>query len=99
MIGYGDDPRELYDIAEVRLYFQKLFDVVHRAFYWIDIKRYMFILWGLMLFHPIRINGNVTLSDNDLQLYLKYGLMKLNYFCEINNVSPHPTNALIQSIF
>ncbi|MGI5907553.1 MAG: hypothetical protein ACOX8O_02820 [Christensenellales bacterium] len=92
VLGYGLDERELYDIPEVRLFFKKLFDDVDGAFYWLDPNSYMLILWGLMLFPPHRVNGMVGLAPDDLKKYLTWGYIKLNRFCQINNISPEPSN-------
>lgn len=95
VIGYDQDDRELYVIKEVRMYFQKLFDEVDGAFYWIDPTSYMMIFWGLMLLPPYRINGQVGLTPEDMQKYLTWGFIKLNQFCEENSISPEPTNKKI----
>lgn len=94
--GYNNDPRELYDISEVRRYFQKLFDDEPGLFYWFDMNSYMFLLFGLMLFKPYRHDGIVELRPEDMQQYLIYGFQGLNQFCKRNGVSPEPTNKLIK---
>ena len=94
--GYDDDPRELFDIDDVRRYFQKLFDQVPGLFYWIDVKSYMFSFLGLMLYPPFRPTpGKVGLRAKDIPLYLLRGYAGLNKFCEENGVSSKPTNDLI----
>lgn len=52
--GYDDDPRELYDIPEVRGWFQRLFAAYPGLFYWLDMDSNMFVLIGLLLFSPTR---------------------------------------------
>ena len=97
VLGYGDDKRELFDIPEVRLYFQKLFDAVNGAFYWLDSSSYMLIFWGLMLLTPVRSDGKVGLLPEDMQKYLMWGYIKLNAFCKENSLSPEPSTAAISS--
>jgi hypothetical protein len=89
---YELDKRELFDINEVRLFFQKLFDQVDGAFYWLDPNSYMLLFWGLMLLTPIRVDGQVTLEPKDLQKYLTWGFIKLNKFCKDHDISPEPSN-------
>jgi hypothetical protein len=93
--GYDDDARELYDIPEVRGWFQKLFAAHPGLFYWLDMDGTMFVLIGLLLFSPTRVSGNVVLSNNDLQQYLAAGFAGLNQFCEKHGLSAEPTNELI----
>ena len=98
VLGYGSTKQELFDIPEVRLYFQKLFDDVDGAFYWLDPNSYMFIFWGLMLFSPYRVNGQVGLTPDDMQKYLTWGFIKLNHFCKINNISSEPSTNEIRAV-
>jgi hypothetical protein len=94
--GYDDDPRDLFDIDEVRSYFQKLFIQVPGLFYWIEIDSYMFSFLGLMLYRPFRpVTGKVGITPADLQRYLARGFEGLNYFCGENKVSPQPTTWLV----
>ncbi len=90
-----DDPRELFDIPEVKRYFRYFFDNYDGLFYWINLESNMFILMGLLLFTPIRVDGQVTISPKDLQSFLYAGFTKLNSFCQENGVSPEPSNNAI----
>ena len=68
VLGYGDDPRELFDIAEVPAYFRDLREIFPGMFYWLDTYAdgFTFILMGLLLYTPIRVgNGQVTISSSD----------------------------------
>jgi hypothetical protein len=98
--GYETDSRELFDIEEVRAYFQALFDEnpAQGLFYWIDLESYMFIFLGLMLFKPDRIEGKVGLAPSDLQAYLVRGFSGLKSFCSATGTSPDSTNASIRAI-
>jgi hypothetical protein len=96
VLGYNNDHRELFDIPEVRVYFKELIERIPEFFYWIDIKSYMFIFMGLMIYRPCRINGQVGLEPQDLQAYLLKGFIGLNIFCEKHGLSPEPTNDLIK---
>lgn len=95
VLGYGDDPRELYDIPEVRDYFRALHQIFPGMFYWLDTNPdgFAFILMGLMLYSPIRIGGGqVTISPQDLQDYLMNGYIELNAFCDHYGISADATN-------
>jgi hypothetical protein len=93
--GYDDDPRELYDIPEVRGWFQKLFAAHPGLFYWLDMDGTMFVLIGLLLFTPTRVAGNVALRNEDLQQYMVAGFAGLNQFCKKHGLSAEPTNRLV----
>lgn len=98
VFGYDSYEQELFDIQEVRLFFQKLFDDVDGVFYWLDPNSYMLIFWGLMLLPPYRVDGQVGLVPDDLQKYLTWGYIKLNRFCKVNNVSPEPSTNEISAV-
>jgi hypothetical protein len=93
--GYDDDPRELYDIPEVRGWFQRLFAAYPGLFYWLDMDSNMFVLIGLLLFSPTRVAGNVGLSNEDLQQYMVAGFTGLNQFCDKHGLSAGPTNKMV----
>ena len=95
VLGYGEDSRELFDIPEVRRYFQTLFECVVGLFYWIDIDSHMFVFLGLMLYAPIRVLGEVTISPQDLEAFLLRGVIGLNRFCELTGASPDESTATI----
>ena len=97
VLGYDDDPRELFDIPEVRKYFQNLIDENPGLFYWIDIDSHMLIFLGMMLFEPYRIEGQVGLCPKDMQSYLLRGFSGLNAFCDSVGVSADATNDAINS--
>jgi len=99
VLGYDDDERELYEIQEVRRYFIKLFSEIDGLFYWIHTGYNMVQLIGLLLYRPVYVEGQVTLSTEDWQSYLMWGYMKLNKFCSENGVSPEPTSTEIGNIF
>lgn len=87
LLGYLDDPRELYDISEAKKYFRHYFDTHNGWFYWVNTESSMLVLMGLLLFSPIRVGNQVTISDKDLQTYLYHGFAKLNVYCKENNLS------------
>lgn len=97
--GYDDDARELYDIPEVRDWYQKLFNSHPGLFYWLDAENKMFMLFGLLLFRPIRVDGKVALNAEDLKAYLTIGFSGLNQFCQRNGVSTEPTNEVVFRFF
>ena len=95
VLEFNEDPRELYDIPEVRNYFQILFRDNPGLFYWIDVESYMFIFLGLMLYEPYRVEGRAGLTPVDMQSYLIKGFTGLNKFCESTGASPDETNTTI----
>jgi len=96
VLGYLNDPRELYDIPEVRSYYQALFHRVPGLFYWLDSTSHMVLLLGLMLFPPHRSEGRVTLSPTDLQQFLLMGFRGLNEFCARHAFSTERTNQALR---
>lgn len=96
VLGYLNDPRELYDIPEVRSYYQALFERVPGLFYWLDSTSHMLLLLGLMLFPPQRSPQGVSLSPTDMQQFLLRGFHGLNGFCTEHGLSPDRTNQVIR---
>ena len=95
--GYLDDPRELFDISEVQLYFQTLVSAYPGLAFWIDWTSHMPILLALCLFQPIRIDTQVTVSSQDMQQFVYLMFTGLNRFCESTGLSPEPTNAAVRA--
>jgi len=97
ILGCDGDSRELFDIPDVRAWFQKLIEEMPEIFFWIDISSYMFLFLGLMLFTPLRHKGLVGLSPEDVQAYLVKMFPGLNAFCAKYDLSPEPTNQLVKN--
>jgi len=95
VLGYQDDPRELFDIPEVRSFFEAVFRANPGLFYWIDVESYMFVFLGLMISEPHRKDGQVYIVPKDMQAYLVRGFTGLNQFCAETGASPDATNALV----
>jgi hypothetical protein len=95
VMGYRDDSRELFDIPEVRAFFEALFRANPGLFYWIDFESYMFVFLGLMISQRHRKDGQVTIAPLEMQAYLIRGFLGLNKFCEETGASPDSTNALV----
>jgi hypothetical protein len=93
--GYNEDPRNMWEIPEAGNFYQALFNEIPELFYWIDINSYMFFLLGIMVYPPLRAEGGVTLSSEDLQAYLVRGIEGLNRFCKQRNLSTEPTDQAI----
>jgi hypothetical protein len=96
VLGYLNDSREIYDIPEVRSYYQALFQRVPGLFYWLDSSSHMLLLLGLMLFPPKRSDGLVTISPADMQQFLLRGFEGLNRFCSEHGLSPEKTNKAVR---
>ena len=84
--GYGDDPRELCEIDEVREFFQRLFDDNEGLFYWLDPRSDTIMLIGLMLYEPRREGDAAGLDPADLRTYLERGLAGLERFCSLRGI-------------
>lgn len=102
VLGYDTDPRELFDIPEIRSWFQKLTKEIPEFFYWIDVTSYMFIFMALMLSQPVReerfSKKLVGVDPKDMQIYLHNGFLGLNNFCDKHGLSPEPTTHLINDV-
>ena len=94
--AYLEDKRELFDVPEVRAFFAKLFDETDSLLYWIDFDSKMFMLLGLMLYPPVRLDGQVTLEPFHFQAFLQRAFGKLNCFCERWQTSAEPTTRLVR---
>lgn len=95
VLGYGDDERELFDIPEVKRYFRHYFDNHSGWFYWVNTESQMFPLMGLLLFTPVRVGRNVTISGDDLKTYLLHGFVRLNAYCQENGLAAEPSTKAI----
>jgi hypothetical protein len=93
--GYLEDKRELFDGPEVRAFLAKLFDDRGSLLYWIDFDTKMLMLLGLMLYPPVRVEGQVTLQPFHLQAFLQRAFGKLNCFCERWQTSAEPSTHLV----
>ena len=93
--GYNADKRELFHIDEVREYFKTLFENVPHLFYWMDFNSFMPLFLGLMLYKPMRVSGQVTISSRNLQEFVYLGFLGLNEFCTQHHISVESTNNLI----
>lgn len=95
VMGYADDARELYDIPEVRDYFQKLLNEFPGQFYWLNTEGPTLALVMLMLYEPVRKGRMVTVSTSDFQQFLLRGYTELNAFCEHYGLSNEPSTKAI----
>jgi hypothetical protein len=89
--GYTEDPRELYEIPQVRAYFQALFRRYSGLFYWMDTGSGMLLFLCLMLYEPVWSEEGVTVSLSDLQSFLADGYTALSAFCREHGLSPDAT--------
>jgi hypothetical protein len=96
VIGFNDDPRELYEIPEVREYFKQLFQREPALFYWLDVDAHMLLLLCLMLYEPVISAEGPTVSLPDLQSFLATGYVGLEAFCKQHGLSAEPTHHAIK---
>ena len=95
-----EDSRELYDIPEVRAYFETLFHEVDSIFYWIDPNCDFFQILGFLLFPPktrykFIASETVYIEPDNFALYINMGFDKLNRFCEEKGISEEPSSKAI----
>jgi hypothetical protein len=96
VLGYGEDPRELYDIPEVKSYFRQLWEMHDGLFYWLETEEHMMGLMALLIYEPVRTgDGHVTIYTDSLQNYLIVGFMKLNYYCQQRGLSPDASTTTV----
>jgi hypothetical protein len=93
--GYADDPRELYEILEIRQYFQALFRRYGGLFYWLDTESGELLFLCLMLYEPVWAEEGVTVSLSDLQSFLAAGYSGLNVFCHEHDLSADASHEAI----
>lgn len=98
IIGYEQDPRQLFLINEVRAWFHKLFDEIPELFYWMDMSDNYLEFYALMMFTPKRVEGGTILSPEDMQKFLTWGYVNLNEFCAKYAISPDSTNQHISMV-
>ncbi len=94
--GYDEDGRELYEIEEVRKYFQELYGECRGLFYWIDMRGDMLLFVGLMKYEPKREGDAVGLSAEDMKEFLSEGLEGLGTFCDVHGVSSRDTEREVE---
>ena len=96
VLGYEEDPREIYEIPEVRQFFQRFFQIYPGLFFWLNTRSHMMLLMAIYVFKPIRVDNNTTISNTDFQKFLKEGFIGLNLFSKKYGLDPDPTNKAIK---
>jgi hypothetical protein len=94
--GYDDDDRELYEIEEVRRYFQRLSRACEGLLYWIEMSGDMLLFVGLMNYEPKREGESVGLSAEDMKEFLSEGLEGLGNFCDAHGISSRDTEREVE---
>ena len=89
--GYNDDPREIYDIPEVRQYFQTLWKKYPGLLYWIDMSSPVGELLRLFLWTPLRTDRGLYISIEDENKFFDEGILGLHIFCDEHNLDPKPS--------
>jgi hypothetical protein len=95
VIGYDDDPRDVWDIPEVREFYRKLFHEYKGMFYWMNTRSSMFDMMALLLNPVIKRAGGSTVLSEHYQQYLATGFALLNDFCRANSLAVEPANVSI----
>lgn len=97
VMGYLEDPREIYDVPEIRSYFQKLFTENPGLLFWINTETHMVALLAILLYPPVRVSGGIIISSKDMGQFIANGFMGLNRFCRQHSLDPGPTNAAVMA--
>lgn len=97
--GYDDDPRELYDVPEVRDFVQKL-DAAFPCWFYFLSKRGN----GLMLILYCLCSPDIPRESRDqvwrkeIMLYLKRGIPAMNHLCKIAGCSEEEVMRLTNGV-
>lgn len=90
--------RELVEIPEVRCFFQRVFNSIESAFFWLDPTKPTFWLWAFMLqknLEVYRVGNQLLLDPGCILAYLDTGCKKLSAFCERTGAPLEPSRSLI----
>ena len=97
VMGYQEDPREVYEVQEIRTYFQRFFAEYPGLFFWIDTETHMFRLLAVLLYPLVRVPGGVRISPENMQMYLLQGFRGLNDFCAKHGLDPNPSTSAVRA--
>ena len=84
--GYDDDPRELYEIPEVRKYVSALDTAFPYLFYFCFLSYPTIRVFTMCTCKVKKVPGGETLDQNDFQNFLVYHFRYLNELCATYNL-------------
>lgn len=88
ILGYGDDPRELFLVSEVRSWYQELFDNTPDFFLWMNLRPPWLVFYTIMYGTPVRTSIGTTFAKGDLEGFLSWGFRSLKNFCMSHGINP-----------
>jgi hypothetical protein len=80
--GYDDDPRDVYDVPEIRRYARALDDQFPYWFYFADPQNSTLKVLALCLCRIVKVPGGSTLHRDDYKQFIFSHLAALNQFCD-----------------
>jgi len=84
--GYDDDPRELYEIPEVRKYVSALDAAFPYLFYFCSLSNPTLRVFAMCTCKVTKVAGGVTIDQKDFQKFLLYHIQYLNELCSTYNL-------------
>jgi len=84
--GYDNDPRELYEITEVRKYVSTLDGAFPYLFYFCSLSYPTIRVFAMCTCKVTKVAGGVVLDQKDLQNFLMYHFQYLNELCSTYNL-------------
>lgn len=83
--GYDNDPRELYEIPEVRKYISTLDNAFPYLFYFCSLSYPTLRVFAMCTCKVTKVAGGVILDQNDFQNFLISHIQHLNELCSTYN--------------
>ncbi|MHB8523142.1 MAG: chlororespiratory reduction 6 domain-containing protein [Limisphaerales bacterium] len=79
--GYDDDPRDVYNIPEIRRYAKALDEQFPYWFYFADLDQGTLKVLALCLCRIVKVPGGSTSNGEDLKTFLLSHIVALNQLC------------------
>jgi hypothetical protein len=80
--GYDDDPRDVYDIPEIRRYAKALDEAFPYWFYFANLQGDTLKVLALCVCRIVKVSGFSTPQPDDLKQFLFSHIIALNQLCE-----------------
>jgi hypothetical protein len=96
--GYDDDPRELYEIPEVRKYVSALDAAFPYLFYFCSLSYPTLRVFAMCTCKVTKVAGGVIFDQKDLQNFLLYHIQYLNELCSTYNLGEAIANQVTDEV-
>lgn len=96
--GYDDDPRDVWDILEVREYVKKLDAEFPYWFYFTDLNHHTLKVICLCLCRVMKVEGSSTPHPDDLKHFLASRIIALNNLCSRFHLADEVKNEITQDV-